>query len=156
MIFDIAVGLFFAAQVISGYKQGFLKTVLKTIGYIAGAIAGLYLAIEYDKSAWVVLAIFAGAGLGTLAGALIAKALKLTIVRGPLAWINSLAGAAIEAVKILVLAYIVGTVLLIAPWPTGQNAMLESKVYLKLDTYAPSLLANLRDNIEELFINPLN
>jgi uncharacterized membrane protein required for colicin V production len=155
MIFDAIVLLALVAQTISGFREGFLKSILKTVGYIAGAIGGLYLAVQYDQSAWVILAIFAGAGLGSLIGGLIAKALKFTILRGPLGWINSLVGGLLGAAKIALLTYIVGTVLLIAPWPTGQNAVSASKIYNKLDIYAPQAVSELRKRIEELIANPL-
>lgn len=155
MIFDAVVLLAFVAQTISGFREGFLKSILKTIGYIAGAIGGLYLAVQYDQSAWVILAIFLGAGIGTFLGGLIAKALKLTILRGPLGWINSMIGALLGALKVALLTYIVGTVLLIAPWPTGQNAVSASKIYNKLDFYAPQVISDLRIRIEDLIANPL-
>jgi uncharacterized membrane protein required for colicin V production len=155
MIFDAIVLLALVAQTISGFREGFLKSILKTVGYIAGAIGGLYLAVQYDQSAWVILAIFAGAGLGSLIGGLIAKALKLTILRGPLGWINSIVGGLLGVAKIALLTYIVGTVLLIAPWPTGQNAVSASKIYNKLDIYAPQAVSELRKRIEELIANPL-
>ncbi len=151
MVFDLIVIAIFFFEVKSGFADGFMKSLLKTIGYIAGAIGGLYLALQYDHSGWVIFAIFLGAALGTWAGSLLAKALKLTVLRGPLAWINSWAGALLHGLKVAVLAYVVGAVLLWAPWPTGQNAIAESKVYLKLNTYAPSILENLQDEIGKRF-----
>jgi uncharacterized membrane protein required for colicin V production len=155
MIFDAIVLLALVAQTISGFREGFLKSILKTVGYIAGAIGGLYVAVQYDQSAWVILAIFVGAGIGSFLGSVIAKALKFTILRGPLGWINSMIGGLLGALKIALLTYIVGTVLLIAPWPTGQNTVSASKIYNKLDIYAPQALSDLRHRIEDLIANPL-
>jgi uncharacterized membrane protein required for colicin V production len=155
MIFDVVVGIAAIAAIISGYRDGFIRSLLRTIGYISGAIAGLYFALQYNQSAWVILAIFIGAGLGSWAGTLIAKALKLTIIRGPLAWLNSLAGALLQTVKVVVLAYLVGTVLLWAPWSTGQNDIAESKLYLQISTHAPSVLNTVREKVESYFPNPL-
>ena len=155
MIFDAIVLLALVAQTISGFREGFLKSILKTVGYIAGAIGGLYVAVQYDQSAWVILAIFVGAGIGSFLGSVIAKALKFTILRGPSGWINSMIGGLLGALKIALLTYIVGTVLLIAPWPTGQNTVSASKIYNKLDIYAPQALSDLRDRIEDLIANPL-
>lgn len=155
MIFDVLVSLIALASVISGYREGFIKSLLKTAGYIAGAITGLYFAIQYDKSAWVILAIFLGAGVGSFLGQLIAKALKLTIIRGPLAWINSLAGAALGGAKIALLAYLVGTVLILAPWNAGNKALQESAIYPKLEKYAPQQILDLKVRVEEAITNPL-
>lgn len=148
MIFDVIVVVALFFEVKSGLHDGFIKGILKTVGYIAGAIAGLYFALQYDKSGWVIFAIFFGAGLGTYLGSLLAKALKVTVIRGPLAWVNSLTGGLLQGVKVLILAYIIGTVLLWAPWSTGQNTIAESKVYLKINTYAPGVIQELRHQIE--------
>ena len=153
MVFDIIVLAVLFFEIKSGLHEGFMKSLLKTIGYIAGAIAGLYFALQYDHSGWVIFAIFFGAGIGTWAGALLARALKLTVLRGPFAWINSLAGAMLHGAKVLVLAYLIGTVLLWAPWSEGQNAISESKVYLKMNTYAPSMFKDFREEIGKRFEN---
>jgi uncharacterized membrane protein required for colicin V production len=151
MIFDIATVVLLILAIVSGYRDGFIKSLLRSIGYIAGAIGGLYLALQYNKSAWIILAIIVGAAVGTWLGSVIAKALKVTIVRGPLAWINSLVGALLDGAKVIIVIYLVGTVLLWAPWPTGQNLVSESKVYLEINTYAPSIIQELKEEIETKF-----
>jgi uncharacterized membrane protein required for colicin V production len=151
MIFDIVAVIALVLAIVSGYRDGFIKSLLRSIGYIAGAIGGLYLALQYNKSAWVILAIIAGATVGTWLGSVVAKALKITIVRGPLAWINSLVGALLDGAKVVIVIYLVGTVLLWAPWSTGQNVVSESKVYLEINTYAPSIIQELKEQIEVKF-----
>jgi len=151
MIFDIVAVIALVLAIVSGYRDGFIKSLLRSVGYLAGAIGGLYLALKYNQSAWVILAILAGAVVGTWLGSLIAKALKITIVRGPLAWINSLVGALLDGAKVIIVIYLVGTVLLWAPWATGQNFVSESKVYLELNTYAPSVIMELKERIELKF-----
>lgn len=151
MIFDIVAVIALVLAIVSGYRDGFIKSLLRSIGYIAGAIGGLYFALQYNQSAWVIVAILIGALVGTWLGSLVAKALKLTIVRGPLAWINSLVGALLDGAKVIIVIYLVGTVLLWAPWSTGQNLVSESKVYLEINTYAPSIIMELKDQIEVKF-----
>ena len=151
MIFDIVAVVVLVLAIVSGYRDGFIKSLLRSIGYIAGAIGGLYLALQYNKSAWVILAIIAGATIGTWLGSVVAKALKITIVRGPLAWINSLVGALLDGAKVIIVVYLVGTVLLWAPWSTGQNVVSESKVYLEINTYAPSIIQELKEQVEAKF-----
>jgi uncharacterized membrane protein required for colicin V production len=151
MIFDIVAIIALVLAIVSGYRDGFIKSLLRSIGYIAGAIGGLYIALQYNQSAWIILAILLGAVIGTWLGSLIAKALKVTIVRGPLAWINSLVGALLDGAKVIIVIYLVGTVLLWAPWSTGQNLVSESKVYLEINTYAPSIILSLKEEIEIKF-----
>lgn len=154
MIFDIVAVVVLVLAIVGGYRDGFLKSLLRSIGYIAGAVGGLYLALEYNKSAWVVLAIIIGATAGTWLGSVVAKALRITIVRGPLAWFNSLIGALLNGAKVVIVIYLVGTVLLWAPWSTGQNLVSESKVYLEINSYAPSVIEELKEQIEAKFQSP--
>ena len=151
MIFDVIVLLVLIGGIKSGYQNGLLKSILSMAGYIAGAIAGLYFALQYNKSAWVILAIFIGAGLGSFLGTLLAKLLKLTIIRGPLAWINSAAGALFEIIAISIVAFLVGTALLMSPWASGQNVVATSKIYLQLNTYMPHILSSTFSTITQKF-----
>jgi uncharacterized membrane protein required for colicin V production len=149
MIFDVVVGILAIIAFSSGYRDGFIRSILRTVGYIAGAIAGLYFALQYNKSAWVIIAIFIGAGIGSLVGRTLAKALKATIIRGPLGWVNSIAGALLETGKVLIVAYLIGTVLLWAPWTTGQNDLSKSKIYLQISSHAPTLIENIKREVEK-------
>ena len=53
MIFDLIVAAVFFFEVKSGFADGFIKSLLKTVGYISGAIGGLYLALQYDHKLWI-------------------------------------------------------------------------------------------------------
>jgi hypothetical protein len=82
-------------------------------------------------------------------GTLIAKSLRITIIRGPLRFIDSLGGALLEVTIYVLLFYVIGTIMLWAPWATGQNQIAESKVYLQINKHAPGILADVRRNIEK-------
>mgnify|MGYP006200341173 CR=1 FL=1 len=90
----------------------------------------------------------------TALGTLIAKSIKVTLIKGPLRWIDSTAGAIFEVSKYVILFYIIGTILLWAPWSAGQNSVAASKVYLQIDSHAPGAISALRNEIEKLLANP--
>jgi hypothetical protein len=148
MIFDLLFLLFAAIALVSGYRSGLLKTLLGGILFIAGGIAALYFAIERNQSGWLILAIFIGAYSGAFLGTVIAKSLRTTIMRGPLRWIDSLAGATLEVGKTLLFFYLIGTILLWTPWATGQNQISGSRIYLEVSNRAPSIIAELRGEVE--------
>lgn len=149
MIFDlifilIAIGAFY-----TGFKNGLVVTILRGVFFIVGATAAVYFLIDKNQSGWLILAIIAGAYAGAFVGKLIAQLLRVTIIRGPLRFVDSLLGSVLEITKYLVLFYIIGTILLWAPWSAGQNQVSESKVYLQINKHAPGVLAELRRNIEQ-------
>jgi len=154
MIFDLVFILIAFGALYTGYKNGLITTVLRSIFFIAGAIAAMYFVVEYDKAGWLIIAIITGAYAAAFVGTLIAKSLKITLIRGPLRWIDSAAGAIFEVTKYVVLFYIIGTILLWAPWTPGQNDVSKSRVYLQIDTRAPEVLNELQKKIEKLLSNP--
>jgi len=87
-------------------------------------------------------------------GTMIAKALKVTVIRGPLRLADSLMGSAFEVGKYVLLFYVIGTILLWAPWPAGQNSVLESRFYLQVSNHAPTLIADIKKEVEKVLANP--
>lgn len=148
MIFDLLFILVALGAFYTGYKNGLIKTLLRGVLFIVGGIAGMYFVIERNQSGWLILAIIIGAYAGAFLGSFLAKSLRLTILRGPLRWIDSLLGSLLEVGKYVLLFYLLGTVLLWAPWPTGQNQVAASKVYLEIDKHAPGILTQLRREVE--------
>ena len=149
MIFDLIFTLVFLGALFTGYKNGLLKTLLRTVFFIVGGIAGMYFVVEFNKSGWLIVAIVGGAYAASWIGSKIAEMLRLTIFRGPLKFIDNIAGAIFESAKYILLFYVVGTILLWAPWTPGQNTVAESKVYLNLNSHAPGLLTAVRNEIEK-------
>ncbi|MEN9412517.1 MAG: hypothetical protein RIQ92_954 [Actinomycetota bacterium] len=154
MIFDIIFVVIALGALFTGYKNGLLITIVRSVFFIGGAIAAMYLVIEYEKTGWLIAAIIGGAYAAAWIGTQIAKSIKVTLIRGPLRWIDSTAGAIFEVSKYVILFYIVGTILLWAPWSAGQNSVAESKVYLQIDTRAPGVISALRSEIEKLLDSP--
>lgn len=154
MIFDLVFSIIALGALFNGYKNGLVTTIIRTAFFIAGGIAAMYFVIQYNKTGWLIAAIIAGAYAAAWVGTQLAKALKVTIIRGPLRWIDSAAGSIFEVAKYVLLFYVVGTILLWAPWTPGQNSVAASKVYLQIDQHAPALIAEVRQQVEKLLANP--
>jgi uncharacterized membrane protein required for colicin V production len=154
MIFDLVFSFIALGALFTGYKNGLLTTIIRTAFFIAGAIGSMYLVVQYNKTGWLILAIVTGAYAAAFVGTQIAKTIKVTLIRGPLKWLDSVLGAIFEVSKYVILFYIVGTILLWAPWSAGQNDLAESKVYLQLNNHAPAALSALHKEVEKLLANP--
>jgi uncharacterized membrane protein required for colicin V production len=154
MIFDLIFSLVALGALITGYKNGLVTTILRTAFFIAGAIVAMYFVVQYNKTGWLIAAIITGANAAAWVGTQIAKTLMFTLIRGPLRWIDSLLGAIFEVSKYVILFYVIGTILLWAPWSPGQNSVSESKIYLQIDKRAPAVITDLRQRVEKLLANP--
>jgi len=154
MIFDAVFGLVALGALFNGYKNGLITTILRTAFFLAGGVAAMYLVVKFDQSGWLIAAIIVGAYAAAWVGTQIAKALKFTLIRGPLRFVDSVLGAILEVSKYVILFYVVGTILLWAPWASGQNAVSESKVYLQINKHSPALITDIRVRVEKVLASP--
>lgn len=154
MIFDAVFAFVALGALINGYKNGLLTTVLRTVFFIAGGVAAMYFVVKYDQSGWLIAAIIFGAYLAAWVGTQVAKTVKVTLIRGPFRFIDSVLGAILELSKYVVLFYVIGTILLWAPWTAGQNSVSESKFYLQINRHAPAVISDIRIRIEKALSNP--
>ena len=154
MIFDLIFALVAIGAFFNGYKNGLVRTIIRAVFFVAGGVGAMYLVVAYDQSGWLIIAILLGAYVAAFVGTMIAKALKLTVIRGPLRLADSLMGSAFEVGKYVLLFYVVGTILLWAPWPAGQNSVSESRFYLQVSNHAPTVIADIKKEVEKVLANP--
>ena len=154
MIFDLVFAAVAVAAFFNGYKNGLLRTIIRTVFFIAGGVGAMYLVIKYNQSGWLILAIIVGAYAAAFVGTLLVKGLKVTIIRGPLRFLDSLLGSAFEIGKYVLLFYVIGTILLWAPWSAGQNSVSESRFYLQVSNHAPQVIADIKKEVEKVLANP--
>ena len=154
MIFDLIFALVAIGAFFNGYKNGLVRTIIRAVFFVAGGVGAMYLVVAYDQSGWLIIAILLGAYAAAFVGTMIAKALKLTVIRGPLRLADSLLGSAFEVGKYVLLFYVIGTILLWAPWPAGQNSVSESRFYLQVSNHAPTVISDIKKEVEKVLANP--
>jgi len=157
--FDFLILVLLVFSTISGFKAGLIQTVFKTIGYIAGGVIGVAVAIDYldslDSDIYLVgglilsVIVFALLGeflLGRL-GLLFRKALFIP----PFKLIDSALGGALSVIKFGVIAYLISIILVASPIALADRYITPSKSYTYADTHLPSAADDLRVSIKELF-----
>jgi len=158
MFVDIALALLALGAIKLGYSTGFLATIFRTLGYIAGGVAGLYFSLQFVAT-WdslikqivaVLVAIFLGAQLGLLVFGKAAKFFHARLLWKPLKAIDSLAGVALELSRVVVIGYLVLTTLLWSPWSQVKAQINESQIYAQLDERLPNVITDLKDRADEL------
>jgi uncharacterized membrane protein required for colicin V production len=143
----------------SGFKAGLIQTVFKTIGYIAGGVIGVGIAIKYldslDSEIYLVgglifsVIIFALLGeffLGRL-GLLFRRALFIP----PFKFIDSVLGGALSVIKFGVITYLISTILVASPVALADKYITYSKSYTYANSHLSSLGNDLKVSINELF-----
>ena len=161
MIVDIALALLALGALKRGYSNGFLATIFRTLGYVAGGVAGLYFSLQLvatwsslvNQIVAVLVAIFLGAQVGLFVFGKRAKFFHARLLWKPLKGIDSLAGVALELTRVVVIGYLVLTTLLWSPWSQVKTQINESQIYAQLDERLPSVFTDLRDRADKILTN---
>jgi uncharacterized membrane protein required for colicin V production len=160
MYIDIAFVALALLAIKRGYSTGFLATIFRTLGYIVGGVAGLYFSLQL-VSGWVnltkqiavvLLAIFLSAQLGLFIFGKAAKFFHARILWKPFKAIDSLAGVALELIRVVVIGYLVLTTMLWSPWGQVKAQINDSQIYAQLDSHLPSVITDLKDRASD-FLN---
>lgn len=154
---DIAIVVAVVTSFIAGYRSGFLKTIFAVIGNIGGAIVGLLLALnvmgdwalDSKKVGIAFLSIFVGSFAGRFLAKLVTKGLKATVIRGPLAFLDQIAGSALSLLRALIFIFLIGAVLTWSPWQSGKDAIAESDLYPRIESNLPGVITSIKDTVQE-------
>ena len=155
---DLLISLVLLFAFYSGYKNGLIKTMFQTAGYIAGGVAGLALAVKYlatweSQSQKVVLALFAvfiGASLGEFALGKIGSLFRRILFVPPFKLIDSLFGAALSVLRAAFILYLVATLLVFSNWSITDKYIKPSKLYDYADSHLPSVIKEVKGEIINL------
>lgn len=154
---DIVIAVAVIASFVSGYRSGFLKTIFTVIGNIGGAIVGLLLALnvmgdwalDSKKVGIAFLSIFLGSFAGRFIAKLVTKGLKATVIRGPLAFLDHIAGAALSLLRTIIFIFLIGAILTWSPWQSGKDAIAGSDLYPRIESNLPGVITSIKDTVQE-------
>ena len=155
---DLLIVLVLLIAFYSGYKNGLIKTIFRTAGYIAGGVAGLALAVKYlstwesqtQKVGFALLAVFIGASVGELLLGKIGSLFRKILFVPPFKLIDSLVGAAISTVRAAFILYLVATLLVFSTWSIADEYIKPSKLYDYADSNLPSVMNEVKSEIIKL------
>ena len=156
--FDLLIVLVLMIAFYSGYKNGLIKTIFRTTGYIAGGVAGLALAVKYlatwesqtQKVAIALLAVFIGASIGEFLLGKIGSLFRKILFVPPFKFIDSLLGAAISILRAAFILYLVATLLVFSTWGISDKYIKPSKLYDYADSHLPSVMNEVKSEIVKL------
>lgn len=150
--FDLFIVLVLLIAFYSGYKNGLIKTIFRTAGYIAGGVVGLALAVDYlatwesqtQKVALALLAVLIGASVGEFLlgkiGSLFRKILFVPLLKQ----LDSIFGAAISTLRTGLTIYLVGTLLIFSTRGETEAYLSSSRLYAFIDSNLPSILSGIK------------
>ncbi len=157
--FDLVVLFIAVLTASSGFRNGLLQSIFKTVGYIAGGVLGLAISLEVIKN-WqsnfakvgaALLLIFLLAGIGEFLLGKIGMGIHKKILFGPFKLADSLLGAALSLIRTIVVIYLVAILLIASPWGWADKNIQESKFYTTIDKNLPKIITDYKPKVAEIF-----
>jgi S1-C subfamily serine protease len=146
-LLDLALLVVAAAFAVSGYRQGFIVGSLSFAGFLGGAVLGALFAPgisrhivggqnQQDLVAVVLLVLLAI--IGQFAASAIGTALRSHINWRPAAFVDSVGGAAVSVLSVLLIAWVIGSVLVASPFSGVVSQVNDSAVLRTVDRLMPN------------------
>ena len=158
-VFDLLVLTALLISVYGGFKNGFIQTVFKSIGYIAGGVAGVAIAVEVMstwsnnlvKAAGAIILILLLATLGEFILGKIGLGFRKVLFISPLRFLDSLLGAALATPRTVFITYLIAVILIATPWSIGDEYIAGSQFYTYTDSHLPKVVTELKTYGDKLF-----
>jgi S1-C subfamily serine protease len=139
---------------ISGYRQGFIVGAFSFIGFLGGAVLGAKLSPTISN--WIgngerspitgIIVVFAGAILGQLVASALAAAVRTRIQWRPAQTVDSVGGAIISGLSVLLVSWLMATAVNRSPYEALRRQIHGSAIIQAVDALVP-------DSARQLFAN---
>ena len=145
-LLDLILVVLAAAFAVAGYRQGFIVGVLSCIGFLAGAAVGAafspsvatFLVHGPSQQALVaIILVFITAMVGQLLASLLGVVARSHVTWRPVTMLDSLGGAAVSVLSVLVIAWFIGSAVVNAPFPAVARQVRSSEVLRGVNDFMP-------------------
>ena len=158
--FDLLVLIALLITAYGGFKNGFIQTVFKSIGYIAGGVAGVAIAVEVMsawsnnlvKAAGAIILILLLATTGEFTLGKVSLGFKKVLFISLLKFLDSLLGAALATLRTVFIVYLLSVILIATPWSIGNKYIASSQFYTYTDSHLPKVVTELKTYGDKLFM----
>jgi S1-C subfamily serine protease len=151
-LLDLILLVLIAAFAVAGYRQGFIIGILSLAGFIGGAAGGAIIAPSISRtlaqtaSAQAIVAIivvFMSAVLGMLVASGIGVAVRSRVTGRPATFLDSVGGAVVNVISVLLVAWLLGSIVAGARFPSVARQVNNSVVLRTVDRLMPPDAVNL-------------
>jgi uncharacterized membrane protein required for colicin V production len=157
--FDLILGLILVITAVSGFQNGLLQSIFKTVGYITGGVVGVAIAVEVmskwsntlAKAGGAIILILLLATAGEFILGKVGLGFRKALLIAPLKLIDSLLGALLSIARTTFIAYLLALILVATPWSFGDKYIKPSKFYTYTDSHLPKVITDLKIQAAKLF-----
>ena len=145
-LLDLILIVLAAAFAVAGYRQGFIIGVLSFAGFIGGVAVGAIFAPRISRAlasslAWqafvAILVVFSAAVIGMVVASALGVAVRSRMRGRPATFLDSLGGAAVNVLAVLLVAWLIGSFVAYSPFPQISGQVNDSAVLKAVDGLVP-------------------
>jgi S1-C subfamily serine protease len=146
-LLDLILIALIAAFAVAGYRQGFIIGVLSLGGFVVGVVVGAMIAPSIAHAlaksiSWqafiAILVVFGMAVVGMLVASGLGVAVRSRLTGRPATVVDSLGGATVNVLAVLLVAWLIGSFVSNAPFPAIAGQVSNSAVLRTVDRMMPS------------------
>jgi S1-C subfamily serine protease len=145
-LLDLILIALAAAFAVAGYRQGFIVGVLSFVGFLGGAavgavfspvIARTLVSGEARQALVAIVVVFLAAMIGQLVASLAGAAMRSRVTWRPVAFVDAVGGAVVSVISVLLIAWLIGSAAVNAPFPAVAGQVGGSVVLRGVDRFMP-------------------
>jgi S1-C subfamily serine protease len=145
-LLDLILIVLVIAFAVAGYRQGFIIGVLSFFGFIGGGAIGAAFAPKLARTitanpGWqavtAIMVVFLAAMIGQLLASGAGVAMRSRLTWRPATLVDSVGGAVVSALAVLLIAWLIGSAVAYAPFPLISREVNNSAVLRAVDRLMP-------------------
>jgi S1-C subfamily serine protease len=145
-LLDLILIVLVVAFAVAGYRQGFIIGVLSFVGFIGGGAIGAVLGPKIARAVtsntgWeavtAIIVVFLAAMIGQLLASGVGVAMRSRVTWKPATLVDSVGGAVVSALAVLLIAWLIGSAVAYAPFPVISRQVNNSAVLRAVDHLMP-------------------
>jgi S1-C subfamily serine protease len=146
-LLDLILIALAAAFAVAGYRQGFIVGALSFVGFLGGAAVGAVFSPAIARALVsgparqalvAIIVVFLAAMIGQLVASLAGAAVRSRVTWRPVAFVDAIGGAVVSVISVLLIAWLIGSAVVNAPFPAVAGQVSNSAVLRGVDTFMPS------------------
>jgi S1-C subfamily serine protease len=156
---DLILVVLVIAFAVAGYRQGFIIGVLSFAGFIGGGAIGAAFAPKIARAITVnpgwqavtaIIVVFLAAMIGQLLASGLGVAMRSRLTWRPATVVDSVGGAVVSALAVLLIAWVIGSAVAYAPFPVISRQVNDSAVLRIVDRLMPAEASLLFSDFRQL------
>ncbi|WP_203993157.1 MarP family serine protease [Sphaerisporangium rufum] len=146
-LLDLILVVLVIAFAVSGYRQGFIIGAFSFMGFVGGGFVGVLIAppiahavvdASTEQALLAIVIVFLAAVIGQFASSTIGAVVRSHVTWEPARTVDAVGGTLTSALSVLVIAWLIGSLLAVAPFPWLRQQTNGSLVLQTVDAAMPS------------------